>query len=123
MSEILVSSSPLNREDVVGRFSVADATAVSHAVERARAALPGWRDLGFDGRSALLRRFREEGDDSRHLGRTEAGPAILAVVALPHAIDVETIVIDPTELDLVRKKAGEIKSWENERCAAIRAGR
>ena len=59
MSEILVSSSPSNREDVVGRFSVADATAVSHAVERARAALPGWRDLGFDGRSALLRRFRD----------------------------------------------------------------
>lgn len=33
------------------------------------------------------------------------------------------IVIDPTELDLVMKKAGEIKSWENERFAAIRAGR
>ena len=59
MSEKLVSTSPSNSDDVVGTFEVADGSRVDDAVARARAALPAWRDLGVEGRAAVLMRFRD----------------------------------------------------------------
>ncbi len=58
MSE-LVSRSPADPTDLVGRFPVSDAAAVAAAVARARAAFPAWRDLGLEARRAVLRRFAE----------------------------------------------------------------
>lgn len=55
----LVSRSPADPDDVVGRFAEADATAVDAAVARARDAFPRWRDAGFDARAAVIRRFAE----------------------------------------------------------------
>ncbi len=59
MSDLLVSRSPADPKDEVGRFPMADAAAVADAVERARAAFPAWRDAGFEARAAVLRRFRD----------------------------------------------------------------
>ena len=55
----LVSTSPANPRDELGRFPVADAAAVEEAVGRARAAFPAWRDAGPEARAAVLRRFRD----------------------------------------------------------------
>jgi succinate-semialdehyde dehydrogenase/glutarate-semialdehyde dehydrogenase len=54
----LISTSPATGVEV-GRFPVADAAAVGEAVARARAAAPWWQDLGFEGRRALLLRWRQ----------------------------------------------------------------
>jgi len=59
VSEKLISTSPADPEDVVGTFAVADDARVDDAVARARAAFPAWRDLGADGRAAVLLRFRD----------------------------------------------------------------
>ncbi len=59
MSEKLISTSPSNPDDVVGSFEVANDSRVDGAVARARAAFPAWRDLGLDGRRAVLQRFRD----------------------------------------------------------------
>ena len=59
MSEIVRSVSPTDPEDEVGSFPVADARDAAEAVARARAAYPGWRELGFAARATLLRRFRD----------------------------------------------------------------
>lgn len=55
----LVSRSPADANDVVGRFAIAQPAEVADAVARARAAFPAWRDQGFDARSAVIRRFRD----------------------------------------------------------------
>lgn len=57
MDDVLVSRSPADRADVVGRFAVADARAVGDAVARASKASRPWRDAGFGRRSIVLRRF------------------------------------------------------------------
>jgi succinylglutamic semialdehyde dehydrogenase len=54
----LVSTSPANPRDELGRFHVADAAAVDEAVSRARAAFPAWRDTGPAARASVLQRFR-----------------------------------------------------------------
>jgi len=59
MSGALVSVSPSDPADVLGTFPVADADSVDTAVSRARKAFPAWRDMGFEGRAAVLRRFAE----------------------------------------------------------------
>lgn len=59
MSDVLRSVSPADPADEIGRFPVWDGEAVSEAVSRARAAFPAWRDLGIEGRAALLQRFRD----------------------------------------------------------------
>jgi len=65
VSQELRSTSPADPRDEIGRYPIANAAAVGRAVERARAAFPGWRDLGFEGRAALLRRFRDISADAR----------------------------------------------------------
>ena len=57
MTAWLRSLSPADPSDELGRFPLADSTAVDAAVARARAAQAGWRDEGFEARSAVLRRF------------------------------------------------------------------
>ena len=57
VSDELVSLSPADASDEVGRFAVADGAAVDRAVARAREAFPAWRDAGLDARAAVLRRF------------------------------------------------------------------
>jgi len=57
MTATLESVSPSDPSDVVGRFAVADAAAVTAAVARARDAFPRWRDAGNDARAAVLERF------------------------------------------------------------------
>ena len=59
MSQELRSTSPSDPDDEIGRYPIADASAVSAAIERARAAFPAWRDAGFEKRAAILRRFRD----------------------------------------------------------------
>ena len=59
MAEILVSTSPADPDHEIGRFEIADASAVDAAVSRARRAQPAWRDAGFEARAAVLRRFRD----------------------------------------------------------------
>ena len=44
--------------EVIGYVDELDAGRVSQLVERARAAQPGWHELGFEGRGLLLRRLR-----------------------------------------------------------------
>jgi len=53
----LVSVSPADPRDEIGRFPVADAARVDAAVARARAAFPAWRDAGLAARADALRRF------------------------------------------------------------------
>jgi succinylglutamic semialdehyde dehydrogenase len=80
MTDLLVSVSPADPTDEIGRFRVADAGAVDAAVARARAAFPAWRDAGFEARATVLRRFaalaREHGEElARRLAR-EVGKAL-----------------------------------------------
>jgi len=42
--------------EVIGTVPVADAAEVASVVSRAREAQPGWRELGFSGRAAVMRR-------------------------------------------------------------------
>lgn len=80
MSEIIRSVSPADPEDEVGSFPVADARDAAEAVARARAAYPGWRELGFAARAAMLRRFRdlvaEREDELARLIAREVGKAL-----------------------------------------------
>jgi len=55
----LLSTSPADPEDEIGRFPVADAGAIDAAVARARAAFPAWRNAGPGERAAVLTRFRD----------------------------------------------------------------
>lgn len=57
MADDLVSRSPADPNDEIGRFPIADARAVDDSIARARAAFPSWRDAGFEARAAVLRRF------------------------------------------------------------------
>ncbi|MCX5044005.1 aldehyde dehydrogenase family protein [Aldersonia sp. NBC_00410] len=57
--ETLQSLNPATGE-LVAEFPIDDATAVATAVGRARAALPTWRDLGFDGRRKALLRWASQ---------------------------------------------------------------
>jgi succinylglutamic semialdehyde dehydrogenase len=80
MDDVLVSRSPADRADVVGRFAVADAHAVGEAVARARAAARPWRDAGLAARSAVLQRFgalaRERAEALAVLIAREVGKAL-----------------------------------------------
>lgn len=80
MAEELVSRSPAEPDDEIGRFPVADEGAVDAAVARARAAFPKWRALGAEARSAVLRRFaavvRAREDDLARLVAREVGKAL-----------------------------------------------
>ena len=59
MSEWLVSVSPADPADEIGRFAVAGEPEIDAAVARARRAFPAWRDAGFEARARVLRRFRD----------------------------------------------------------------
>jgi succinylglutamic semialdehyde dehydrogenase len=59
-SDEIVSVSPADPQDEVGRYAVADAAAVDAAVARSRDAFPAWRDAGADARAAILRSFRNQ---------------------------------------------------------------
>ncbi len=62
MSELdreLLSLSPSDPKDEVGRFRLDGPSEVSEAVGCARAAQPAWDALGFEARAAVLRRFRD----------------------------------------------------------------
>ena len=59
MSAALVSVSPSDPADVIGSYSIADATGVADAVGRSRKAFPAWRDVGLEARAAVLHRFAE----------------------------------------------------------------
>lgn len=76
----LVSRSPANPNDVIGRYAVADAEAIDAAIARARAAFPRWRDAGLAARSAVLQRFaalaRERSEMLAVLIAREVGKAI-----------------------------------------------
>jgi succinylglutamic semialdehyde dehydrogenase len=60
----LVSVSPADPNDEIGRFPVATAQCVDAAVARARRAFPSWRDAGFEARAGVLRRFRDLARDA-----------------------------------------------------------
>jgi succinylglutamic semialdehyde dehydrogenase len=76
----LVSRNPADPRDEVGRFAMAGEQQVADAVERARRAFPAWRDLGVEGRTAVIRRFqaraREGADELAQLIARETGKAI-----------------------------------------------
>jgi succinylglutamic semialdehyde dehydrogenase len=76
----LVSRSPANPNDEIGRFAVADAAAIDAAVAHARAAFPRWRDAGLAARSGVLQRFatlaRERSEALAVLIAREVGKAI-----------------------------------------------
>ena len=57
MTDLLVSSSPADPSDEIGRFAIAGVAEIDAAVARARRAFPAWRDAGLDARAAVLRRF------------------------------------------------------------------
>jgi succinylglutamic semialdehyde dehydrogenase len=76
----LVSVSPADPRDEIGRFEIADAAAVGAAIARARAAFPAWRDAGLETRARLLLRFaalaREREETLARLIAREVGKAI-----------------------------------------------
>jgi succinylglutamic semialdehyde dehydrogenase len=76
----LVSVSPADPRDEIGRFGIADADAVDAAVARARAAFPAWRAAGAELRGALLRRFaalaRTREEELAQLIAREVGKAL-----------------------------------------------
>src|SRR5262245_50098742 len=80
MPELIVSVSPADPADEVGRFAVWESEAVGEAVARARAAFPAWRDAGFAVRAALLKRFaalaNERADELARLIAREVGKAL-----------------------------------------------
>jgi 1-pyrroline-5-carboxylate dehydrogenase len=53
--ETVVAKSPIDRGIALGEFPQAGAALVDEAVEAARAAFPGWRDLGWPRRVQILR--------------------------------------------------------------------
>ena len=80
MSEQLVSVSPADPADEIGRFAVAGPSEVDAAVGRARRAFAGWRDAGFEARARVLRRFaelaREGSEELARLIAREVGKAL-----------------------------------------------
>ena len=52
---VVEARSPIDRDILLGEFPQADAALVDEAVEVARAAFPGWRELGWPRRTAILR--------------------------------------------------------------------
>jgi succinylglutamic semialdehyde dehydrogenase len=59
VTKTLESRSPADHDDLLGRFEVADETAVDAAVARAQRAVSGWSSAGFEARAGVLRRFRD----------------------------------------------------------------
>jgi succinylglutamic semialdehyde dehydrogenase len=55
----LLSSSPADPHDEIGRYGIASEQDVADAVARARRAFPAWRDAGFEVRAAVIGRFRD----------------------------------------------------------------
>ena len=80
MSEQLVSVSPADPADEIGRFAIAGEREVDAAVARARRAFAGWRDAGFEARARVLRRFaelaREGSEELARLIAREVGKAL-----------------------------------------------
>jgi succinylglutamic semialdehyde dehydrogenase len=80
VAELLVSTSPAEPDDEIGRFEIADAAAVDAAVARARRAFPSWRDAGFEARAQVARRFRDAAaaarDELARLIARETGKAL-----------------------------------------------
>jgi succinylglutamic semialdehyde dehydrogenase len=80
VTEELRSVSPADPADEIGRFAVADAAAVDEAVERARRAFPAWREMGFEARAEILRRFGDlvggRQEELAQLIAREAGKAL-----------------------------------------------
>jgi succinylglutamic semialdehyde dehydrogenase len=80
MPDVLISVSPADPSDEIGRFPVWESEAVGEAVARARAAFPAWRDAGFAARAAVLRRFAalasERADELARLLAREVGKAL-----------------------------------------------
>ena len=80
MSEWLVSVSPADPADEIGRFAIAGEPEVEAAVARARRAFPAWRDAGFEARARILRRFaelaREGAEELARLIAREVGKAL-----------------------------------------------
>lgn len=76
----LVSVSPADPHDEVGRFRIGDAGAVDAAVSRARDAFPAWRDAGLEARAKLLLRFaalaRAHEEELARLVAREVGKAL-----------------------------------------------
>ncbi|MCP5057586.1 MAG: aldehyde dehydrogenase family protein [bacterium] len=96
MTDILRSLSPADPADEIGRFAVWDADAVAEAIGRARGAFPRWRDVGFEKRAMVLRRFRdlaaERKEELAQLIAREMGKALWdargEAALLPAKIDV-----------------------------------
>jgi len=80
VSDWLVSVSPADPADEIGRFPLAGTPQVEAAVARARRAFPAWRDAGFEARARILRRFadlaREGSEDLARLIAREVGKAL-----------------------------------------------
>jgi len=80
VAELLVSTSPAEPDDEIGRFEIADAAAVDAAVARARRAFPTWRNAGFEARAKVARRFRDAAaaarDELARLIARETGKAL-----------------------------------------------
>ena len=57
MPNLLISTSPADPGDEIGRYAIAGPPDIDAAVDRARRAFPAWRDLGLDARAGILRRF------------------------------------------------------------------
>jgi succinylglutamic semialdehyde dehydrogenase len=80
VDDVIVSRSPADPSDEIGRFAVADPRAVDAAVARARAAGRRWRELPREARADVLRRFaalaRERGEALAALIAREIGKAL-----------------------------------------------
>jgi succinylglutamic semialdehyde dehydrogenase len=80
VSDEILSISPSDPQDEIGRYPVAGADEVAAAVERSRAAFPMWRDAGHEARAAILRSFRnavnEETEELARLISREMGKAL-----------------------------------------------
>jgi succinylglutamic semialdehyde dehydrogenase len=80
VSDQLVSVSPADPADEIGRFPLAGASEIDAAVSRARGAFPAWRDTGFEARTRVLRRFaelaREGTEELARLIAREVGKAL-----------------------------------------------
>ena len=79
-NEVLVSRSPADARQELGRFPMADAAAVDRAVARTREAFPAWRDAGPLARAEICLRFRDlvrsRCDELAHLIAREVGKAL-----------------------------------------------
>lgn len=57
MPERLVSTSPANCDDEIGRYPIAEAADIDRAVAEAQEAFAAWRDVGAEARARLVSRF------------------------------------------------------------------